>query len=141
CTVVVGLVEPDLARGAARVRLASGGHPPALLLRGTGEVEYLHTPGGMLVGVAVDADFVATTATLGPGDTLLLYTDGLTEARTGARPGELFDAEGLCDFVRGLGPSGAPRLVAEIEALLDRFGEALDDDTALLALGVPAGTP
>ncbi|WP_448321643.1 PP2C family protein-serine/threonine phosphatase [Streptomyces sp. CO7] len=140
CTVVVGLVEPDTAHREARVRLASGGHPPALLLRATGEVEYLHTPGGMLVGIAAEADFVTTTVTLAPGDTLLLYTDGLIEARTGARPGELFDADGLCEFVRGLGPSGAPRLVAEIEALLDRFGEALDDDTALLALGAPAAT-
>jgi sigma-B regulation protein RsbU (phosphoserine phosphatase) len=140
CTVVVGLVEPDPARGEASVRLASGGHPPALLLRATGQVEYLDTPGGMLVGIVEDADFAATSTTLTPGDTLLLYTDGLTEAHTGARPGELFGADGLRAFVRGLGPSGPRRLVAEVEALLDRFGEALDDDTALLALGAPALT-
>jgi sigma-B regulation protein RsbU (phosphoserine phosphatase) len=139
CTVVVGLVEPVAARGGARVTLASGGHPPALLLRTTGAVEYLDTPGGMLVGIVPDADFVVTTTSLASGDTVLLYTDGLTEARTGARPGELFGGDGLRDFVRRLGPSSPQRLVAEVEVLLDRFGGALDDDTALLALGTPAG--
>ncbi|MDH6228293.1 SpoIIE family protein phosphatase [Streptomyces sp. MJP52] len=137
CTAVVGFLEPDRARGEVRVRLASGGHPPALVLRATGGAEYLVTPGGMLVGVVPDADFVSAATTLGAGDTMLLYTDGLTEAHTGAGPGELFGGDGLLDFARAFAGCGAKRLVAEVRALLDRFGAALDDDTALLAFGAP----
>lgn len=73
---------------------------------------------------------------LGPGDTLMLYTDGLTEARTddvGGRYGE----EALLDFADGLAPVGAEAAVAAVARLLDGFGTGLDDDTALLALGVP----
>ncbi|MGW0606811.1 PP2C family protein-serine/threonine phosphatase [Streptomyces sp. NPDC002640] len=138
CTAVAGVVEPEPGRGRAHVRLGSGGHPPALVLRASGAIQYLDTPGGMLIGIVPGADFVTASTTLLAGDTLLLYTDGLTEARTGDGPGDLFGGEGLRDFARRLGPLGAARLVDEVKALLDRFGEDLDDDTALLALGVPA---
>ncbi|WP_246212584.1 PP2C family protein-serine/threonine phosphatase [Streptomyces abyssomicinicus] len=141
CTAVVGFLEPDPERGEVRVRLVSGGHPPALILRAEGGAEYLETPGGMLVGVVADADFVSAATTLEAGDTMLLYTDGLTEARTGERPGELFGGDGLREFARGLARRGPDGLVAEVRALLDRFGDALEDDTALLALGAPARPP
>jgi sigma-B regulation protein RsbU (phosphoserine phosphatase) len=137
CTAVVGIAEPDPVRREVRVRLASGGHPPALVLRAAGGAEFLETPGGMLVGIVPGADFTVAAVTLRAGDTMLLYTDGLTEARTGEGPGDLFGGEGLRDFAHGLAHHGAGRLVAEVETLLDRFGDALDDDTALLALGAP----
>ncbi|MEU5363571.1 SpoIIE family protein phosphatase [Streptomyces sp. NPDC005925] len=146
CTAVVGVVEPDPERGSATVRLASGGHPPALLLRagrpaGTPErAGYLSTPGGMLVGALPDASFTAGATTLGPGDTLLLYTDGLTEARIDAEH-TLYDDERLRDFA-GDQACIAPRpLVAAVAALLEKLGDGVDDDTALLALGTPTASP
>ncbi|GAA2426703.1 PP2C family protein-serine/threonine phosphatase [Streptomyces macrosporus] len=135
CTVVFGVLAPD--DGGCSLTLASGGHPPALLLRADGTAGYVHTPGGQLVGPLPDARFVATDVRLGPGDTLMLYTDGLTEARTddsGGRYGE----EALLAFADELAPAGASEAVAAISKLLEGFGEGLEDDTAILALGIPA---
>ncbi|MFI1934965.1 PP2C family protein-serine/threonine phosphatase [Streptomyces sp. NPDC020330] len=137
CTVIFGMLTPDEENGAGfHVVLAGGGHPPALLLRADGSADYLPTPGGQLVGVVADAQFTTATLDLRPGDTLLLYTDGLTEARTGG-PGERYGDEALLDFARSLAPTSAPAAVKELTALLNSFGEGLDDDTALLAISVP----
>ncbi|MFE1585045.1 PP2C family protein-serine/threonine phosphatase [Streptomyces sp. NPDC058737] len=138
CTVIFGTLEPEAASGKVTVRLASGGHPPALVLRADGTADFLTTPGGLLVGILPTASFVTATTVLGPGDTLLLYTDGLTEARTGEDRSALYGDEAL----RGLAASHAgesPQALMEaLTALLDSFGDGLDDDTALLAVGVPA---
>ncbi|GGT09789.1 hypothetical protein GCM10010286_39110 [Streptomyces toxytricini] len=150
CTAVFGTLEPDPATGHVTVHLASGGHPPALVLRADGTAAYLRTPGGLLVGVLPDAAFTTATTVLCPGDTLLLYTDGLTEARTGKTRTDLYGEEAVLAFATGhaarAGTSPAS-LVEALTGLLAGFGDGLDDDTALLALGVPAldrptgGTP
>ncbi|MFJ2822011.1 PP2C family protein-serine/threonine phosphatase [Streptomyces toxytricini] len=150
CTAVVGTLEPDPATGHVTVHLASGGHPPALVLRGDGTAAYLRTPGGLLVGVLPDATFTTATTVLCPGDTLLLYTDGLTEARTGRTRTDLYGEEAVLAFAAGHAAragTSAASLIEALTGLLAGFGDGLDDDTALLALGVPAldrptgGTP
>lgn len=133
-TVVFGLLTPQ--GDGYQVRLASGGHPPALLLRAHGTAQYLRTPGGQLVGILPDAAFVTTTAWLGPGDTVLLYTDGLTEARTGEAQTR-YDEEALHAFAADLAPTTASELIAAVTALLTGFGTGLEDDAAALALSVP----
>jgi sigma-B regulation protein RsbU (phosphoserine phosphatase) len=144
CTVVFGVLAPEA--GGFAVTLAGGGHPSALLLRADGGADYLPTPGGQLIGVLPDAHIATTTFRLRPGDTLLLYTDGLTEAHTPARGAEGGEAAGrygdeaLLDFSRALAPTSAPGAVTALTALLDTFGEGLDDDTALLAVSVPPAT-
>ncbi|KAF4406544.1 PP2C family protein-serine/threonine phosphatase, partial [Streptomyces lycii] len=138
CTVVYGELAPD-GDGVA-LTLAGGGHPPALLLHADSTATYRFTPGGMLVGVAEDAEFATARARLAPGDTLLLYTDGLTEARTddfGGRYGE----EALHAFAAALAPARPAAVVAAVSDLLTGFGEGLDDDAAVLALGVPPRVP
>ena len=82
CTVHLRHLDPGRA-GPTTVRLASGGHPPAWSCAPTARADYLPTPGGMLVGVLPGAPHRHRHHRPGPGDTLLLYTDGLTEARTG----------------------------------------------------------
>ncbi|WP_433700825.1 PP2C family protein-serine/threonine phosphatase [Nocardiopsis sp. CA-288880] len=138
CTVVLGTLEPGGDGGTARVRLASGGHPPALVLRADGRADLLDTPGGMLVGVLPGAEFTTAETVLAPGDTLLLYTDGLTEARTGPRRDTLYGEDGLLAFAAEHAPSSPSKAINALSDLLRSFGEGLDDDTALLALGVPA---
>jgi phosphoserine phosphatase RsbU/P len=140
CTVILGLLVPDGDRGGFRVTLAGGGHPPALLLRADGGADWLPTPGGQLVGVLPRAHVATTAVHLGPGDTLLLYTDGLTEARTGDRGGRYGNAA-LLDFARSLAPTTAHAAVAALNELLDAFGTGLDDDTAVLAVSVPPPPP
>ncbi|MFF7381212.1 SpoIIE family protein phosphatase [Streptomyces griseoluteus] len=139
CTVVFGLLTPDLLRGGFRITLASGGHPPALLLRADGTADYLPTPGGQLIGVLPDAHIATTTVHLAPGDTLLLHTDGLTEAHTHAVPGgkERYGDDALLDFGRRLAPSTASDTISAVRDLLDTFGTGVDDDTAVLAVHVP----
>ncbi|MFI8950205.1 PP2C family protein-serine/threonine phosphatase [Streptomyces sp. NPDC053750] len=138
CTVIFGLLEPDSDSGAVTVHLASGGHPSALVLRADGTAEFLSTPGGLLVGVLPSAPFATATTVLGPGDTLLLYTDGLTEARTGEDRTSLYGDEALLEFAAGHAGKSPQAVIQALTELLDDFGDGLDDDTALLALGVPA---
>ncbi|OKH98897.1 histidine kinase [Streptomyces sp. CB02923] len=137
CTAICGVLEPDGDSGAVTVRLASGGHPPALILRADGTCDFLPTPGGLLVGILPDARFTTATTTLTPGDSLLLYTDGITEARTGPDRA-LYGDDALRTFATGHTGSPPQTVIQELTGLLDSFGDGLDDDTALLALGVPA---
>ena len=135
CTVIFGtLTQKD---EGFEVRLASGGHPPPLLMEHSGEVGYLDFTGGMAVGLTDRPRFVDTTLRLTPGDTLLLYSDGLTEARVGDGTRRYDDDGALRRFVTALGPVGADELIVEIRQLLDSFGSGIEDDTAVLAVGVP----
>lgn len=140
CTAVFGVLEPDPATGRISVHIASGGHPPALVLRAGGTAEYLPTPGGMLIGVLPKAHLTPAATTLAPGDTLLLYTDGLTEARVGPER-ERFGDEALLDFAAEHSGKAPEQVVDALIGLLHGFGDGVDDDTALLALGSPALRP
>lgn len=137
CTVIFGVVQPGSEDGEITVRLASGGHPPALVTRADGTADYLPTPGGLLVGVLPKARFTTAETTLAAGDTLLLYTDGLTEARTGSDRRSLFGDDALQAFAAEQAPTAPHEMITALTGLLESFGDGLDDDTALLALGVP----
>jgi sigma-B regulation protein RsbU (phosphoserine phosphatase) len=133
CSVIFGILTPD--GDGFSLTLARGGHPDPLLIRADGTAGYLALPGGPIVGVFDEAVFEATTIRLEPGDTLLLYTDGLTEARTdtaGARYGD----QALHAFATSLAPTTAAAAVTAVIALLDQLGDGVQDDTALLALSV-----
>ncbi|MDJ0380396.1 SpoIIE family protein phosphatase [Streptomyces sp. G-G2] len=136
CTVLFGLLTTGGDQDGVRITLASGGHPPALLLRADGSADYLPTPGGQLIGALPTAHIASTTVRLDPGDTLLLHTDGLTEAHTTAAGGRYGD-EALLDFARALAPTTAQDTVSAIRQLLDTLGSGVDDDTAVLAVSVP----
>jgi phosphoserine phosphatase RsbU/P len=132
CTAIFGLLTPE--DEGFTLTFASGGHPDPLLMGADGTAAYqAAAPRGMLLGVLDDATYTAATIRLRPGDTLLLYTDGLTEARTST--GRYGD-EALRDFISDLSPATAAQTVAAITGLLDSFGQGLDDDTAVLALSV-----
>lgn len=135
CSVIFGVLT---ARGDGfEVRLAGGGHPPALLLRADGTVEKVTTEGGQAVGIFTDAHFASAEVVLHPGDTLVLYTDGVTEARTG-RGAERFDDDGaLFEFARTHAPATPAGIVAAVRTLLTGLGSGVEDDAAVLALGVP----
>jgi sigma-B regulation protein RsbU (phosphoserine phosphatase) len=118
------------------VELASGGHPPPLLFHADGSAYYVDTVGGQAVGITADPRFVASRFRLGPGDTLMLYTDGLTEASTGIGT-ERYDDEGaLLRFAKSHAPTTASAIVDAVHRLLGGLGSGVEDDTAVLALGV-----
>ncbi|WP_040864510.1 PP2C family protein-serine/threonine phosphatase [Nocardia exalbida] len=133
CTIIFGLIEPTPQRGGCDITLAGGGHPPALLLRSDGDVEEMHTWGGQLIGAIRNAQIVTRKVRLEVGDTLILYTDGLTEARTTANGGRYGDGA-LIEFARALAPVTASGGVEAIRELLASFGSGVEDDTAVLAI-------
>ena len=101
-TIVYGVLELD----TGRFTYSNGGHCPPIHFitdsenskqhnKSAGKVELLET-GGMLVGVFDIATFSSDTCLLTPGDTLLLYTDGVTETE-GQTPNEFYGEERLID--------------------------------------------
>ncbi|WP_327237823.1 SpoIIE family protein phosphatase [Streptomyces sp. NBC_01317] len=134
CTAVFGVLDA-LADGSFAVTLAGGGHPPALALRADGTVEPISTTGGQLIGLLPDPHFVGTTTRLAPGDALLLYTDGLSEARTAG--GAMLGEDGLARHLSEHPAQGADALLAMLHTLFTDLGTGVSDDTALLALSVP----
>lgn len=132
CTVALGFVRP-VRGGGARLTLCSGGHPPPLLLRADGTVARVHVP-GKLVGVLDEPGFGQRDVHLPPGEALLLYTDGLLEARD--REGDFFGEQRLDQaLARGAGLD-AEGIADTVERALTRFhaGALQRDDVAILVL-------
>lgn len=136
CTVVFGILT--LLPDGFRAVIASGGHPEPLVLRGDGTAGY-HRTKGRLVGVFPTSVYTNTEVTLHPGDTLVLYTDGVTEARAraGTNAGARFGVNAVARFANDLAPGSAQTVIDAFVELLDAFGTGLDDDTAVMAIGVP----
>jgi phosphoserine phosphatase RsbU/P len=130
CTVVFGIMTPA-PQGICTVTLASGGHPPALLLGADGSASYQHTPGGQLLGMFPSVRIATTVVHMARGDTLLLYTDGLTEARVDACRNRLGD-DALLDFARAHAPTTAGKLVTDLTTMLSTL--TVDDDIAVLCM-------
>ncbi|MFG2003927.1 SpoIIE family protein phosphatase [Spirillospora sp. NPDC048911] len=134
CTAIFGVLEPR--DGAFAVTFASGGHPPPLLLSGS-TADHVPCQGGPMIGFLPEARFPTDDLLLKAGDTLLLYTDGLTDARTSAK-GPRYGDEALRTFAAELAPASAAAAITALTDLLNGFDEGLEDDTAILALGIPA---
>jgi sigma-B regulation protein RsbU (phosphoserine phosphatase) len=139
CTALFGLLAPRENDGFT-VTIATGGHPPAYLVRpkdsGPVRVKSVRPKGGMLVGAFPEAHFAQSTFSLAPGQGLFLYTDGLTEART--PQGAMLGEDGLTGFLhRRTGSVTATALVEETATLLASLPDGAGDDVAVLALSVP----
>jgi len=134
CTVVYLAMDYSQDSCTLRLRAASGGHPPLLLVRaGQRAVEPIKPAGG-LVGVLPEMTFAEVELELGPGDVLLAFTDGVTEARRGA---ELFGDRRLEQLLVEHAGDPLPELVARIEEAVVQFADGpLRDDVALIALRV-----
>ena len=109
------------------LELVTCGHPPPLRLNSGGGLQVL-TPGAYATPLGLHPGMTTSTFSVGEGDRLVFYTDGLLEARD--RAGRFFRLEDCADMLRG------PDLEAAADELLDRLvahtGRRLDDDVALL---------
>jgi PAS domain S-box-containing protein len=136
-TAVCALVETNGA--TARLTVASGGHPLPLRRR-RGEPPSPLGDHGVLLGVGGEGDWAETQVEIVPGDTLLFYTDGVTETAGEGRA--RFGEARLLDAVERAG-DGAGALLEEIERSLRAFqAGAAVDDRAMLAMrfrGASAG--
>jgi PAS domain S-box-containing protein len=127
CSALI-LVLPESTTDPARVRVLSAGHPLPLLLRGSTAVEVgTHGP---LLGAADAPRWSVETVELREGDQLVMYTDGVTEAR-GERD-RFGDYRLRAKLASVPDPASA---VARVEAALDAFlVNEPEDDAAMLAM-------
>ena len=115
-----------------RVVFANAGHPPPILLRDDGTASVLADPHGALIGVMRRVGATDVPVPMGPGDALVLYTDGVIEARSAS--GEMYGSQRLLELVASCAGRGAAGIARRIE--IDVLGHApvTDDDVAILVL-------
>jgi integral membrane sensor domain MASE1 len=117
CTAAYARI--DYEDDGARLTVCSAGHPLPLLLRADGAVEPVGRP-GLLLGVETDPVLTDHTVEIGPGDALVLYTDGLTDAYA---PYSTLDADDVAATLAACAGRSAAAIADRIERT------ALDDDT------------
>jgi serine phosphatase RsbU (regulator of sigma subunit) len=115
------------------VTVAAAGHPPALVSRASGLTAEFGTQ-GTLLGVFPDARIEETTTLLGEGDSLALYTDGLSEAHAPAR---MLDPDEMLAALSRTPPESAQETITALVGLLD-LSQGARDDIAILAVKVGA---
>ncbi len=127
-SVALGVLDPE----TGRFTYCNGGHPAPLLLRSDGTVERLVASGPVL-GAFRSVAYSAQTTTLGDGDTLLLYTDGVIEARNDSG---FFGEDRLVDLLTDLAGETAESIAQTVaDAAWEFSGGSLRDDIAVLAIG------
>jgi phosphoserine phosphatase RsbU/P len=132
CTVAYARLKLDGAAGV-RASVSLGGHPPPILVGSDGRVNAVGSP-GTLLGVP-DPELSDASVELGPGDALMLYTDGLTDAYAPDRvipPAELLRALESCS-----GRSAEGIAAGIQDALLDGGPRRPRDDIVVVVLRVP----
>ena len=129
-TLVCGIL--DLTSG--KVAFASGGHEPPLLVSRGRTTEFIVVPGGPALGLYEDAEYPAGRSALQPGDMLLLYTDGVTEAFN--PDGNEFSQLGLLEAASSFSAFDAASLTDEIFSAVQSFAGTAEqsDDIAIMAL-------
>jgi PAS domain S-box-containing protein len=136
CTVVYAKLETnegDTEHGA-KVTVCCGGHSPPFLLKADGSIYKIGQPGRVL-GVFDDANLTEQEAHLAPGDVLVLYTDGVVEARS--PEGTFFGEERLMTILRSSVALDASTMAGRIESAVLNFQEQNPrDDIAILVLRV-----
>ncbi len=134
CTAICARLEPQEApEGNVLLTLTRAGHPPPLLLR-DGSIEEIGEP-GKAIGVFPELDLEDHYMQLVPGDILVLYTDGVTEARS--PDGAFFGDERLRSLLVSCADLDAATTAQRIrEAVLKHKGGSPSDDVAILVLRV-----
>jgi serine phosphatase RsbU (regulator of sigma subunit) len=131
----VTLIYAELrrTRDGIAVSMVRAGHPPPVLRRADGTVSS-PTPAGQLLGVSPDPELVLDSFTLDSGDSLILVTDGILEARNPS--GAFFAEDRLAAAVRSTaGVTDVHRILDAVTHAVDVFtGGVTDDDQAVLAL-------
>jgi serine phosphatase RsbU (regulator of sigma subunit)/pSer/pThr/pTyr-binding forkhead associated (FHA) protein len=130
-TLLHGIYRPQ----TGEITLASGGHPTPLLRRQSGLVEEVPVPNGRFLGYAEGAIHLTDYhLTLAPGETFIVYTDGLSEAHPPGQQ-EMFGAEGLKKAFAGPEAPVLESFVDRAKAAVQQFTgpvEQQDDQTLML---------
>ncbi|WP_434099781.1 PP2C family protein-serine/threonine phosphatase [Streptomyces minutiscleroticus] len=125
--------------GLVRLRLTSAGHLPPLIVRGDGRVEAAGTT-GQIVGALPRVAARSAEVVLAPGETCLLYTDGITDARGGPLGDQLYGEDRLRRVLGECARMPAEAVVERVQMLAAQWlGGGRHDDMATLAITNPAG--
>ncbi|MEU8420508.1 SpoIIE family protein phosphatase [Micromonospora sp. NPDC048835] len=134
-TLLLGSLDREPA--GLSVRIAGGGHPAPLLVTADGTVTAVPV-GGMPVGALAAARFTETRVHLDPGDLLLAYTDGVTEARGPRDPAMFGEARLRAALVAAAGQPPAALVDRVLRAVDDWLDGQAPDDIAMLAVSASA---
>jgi sigma-B regulation protein RsbU (phosphoserine phosphatase) len=127
-TLICGVLDPR----DGRLQYASAGHEAPLIRRADGRIELLAMDNGPAVGIESVAEYRASEARIGPGDTLVLFTDGVSEAA--AADGMQLGTERLGQLMHG-GEDTAHLVRRVVDSLADgSAGYRVEDDLTLMAI-------
>lgn len=128
-TVFFGILDKE----SGILTYCSAGHPPGILKRKTGETSFLITS-SPVIGAFAGLNYIDDKAKLEKGDVLILYTNGVTEARCNR---EFFGEQRLVRFIKDLKPLKARKIPQVIfDEITKCASEKLADDVALLAVSL-----
>lgn len=129
CTAITGAIRADPTSDDFLITLGTGGHQPGLLLDPAAPAAQEVRPStGMMLGAFKDAPFSSCSLRLRQGQTLLLFTDGIVEARRGE---DAFDIDSLAAFAQQRAHLDPSELVQDLATLTTKLEP--DDDVAVLA--------
>lgn len=133
-TVFAALLDLD----TKQLTYYAAGHVPALVKHKDGSIEKLWTAGTPL-GIAPCDIILQKNTPLQEGDTLLLYTDGITEAMN--KQGELFGEERLIKFLSLSNAKDAEQLIKELKESLETFSSGVEQQDDITAVALKIGSP
>lgn len=126
-TVFLAIFDPE----TGKLYYSSGGQPPAMILRKDSRVELL-SAGGVPIRVIDDFEYVSYKVEFTPGDKLVLYTDGISEAHNVAY---MYDIDGIEKTLQHQPDSGPEELVDMLFCVASDVTEgALNDDAAVIVI-------
>ncbi|MDE2963313.1 MAG: PP2C family protein-serine/threonine phosphatase, partial [Acidobacteriota bacterium] len=114
-TVFYGVYDPD----SRQFHYANGGHNSPLVVHSDGSSAELPLTGGIALGLMPDLDYDNNTVTLDPGDLIVLYTDGVTEAFD--EQGNQFGTERLQEVFAGVEPTDVQAANRSVFEAVEKF--------------------
>ncbi len=134
-TLFCGLL--DMTSG--EILYANAGHNPPLLVKQSGSVEWLPRAGSLVAGAMEDVEYGCERISLSHGDSLFLYTDGVTEAMNPAD--ELFSEERLADVLSGCKDAEIQASIGNVMDAVERFsaGAPQSDDITMMMIRYSGG--
>jgi sigma-B regulation protein RsbU (phosphoserine phosphatase) len=129
-TGLVAMLDTD----TGEITIANGGHNPPLLCPSGGEFEYVQLPRGLVVGAMPDTRYESRTYYLKPHDTLVMYTDGVTEAMN--RDSALYSEARLLECLNTLRDRSVKDIIQGVKADIDVLVQVTppSDDITLVVL-------
>ncbi len=130
--VTLFLAMMDINTG--KVQYASAGHNPPLMLCKGKDAEWIPPQNELVAGIMDDTVYTTRSLTMQPGDTMFIYTDGVTEAMNKAQ--ELYSEERLVEIMNQCRGKSAEQMVLTIDTALKTFtgGAEQSDDITMLAM-------